>query len=54
MTKPEVLFLIDDYKNRLIDPIEMLSWTWLRVIINQIPDDEWNKYISKAAEVMRQ
>jgi hypothetical protein len=52
MTKTEALQLIDDHKNALIDPVEMLHWTWLRVIILQIPDDDWERYAASATEVL--
>lgn len=52
MTKAEALKLIDDHKNELVDPVKTLHWTWLRVTILQIPDDEWNAYLTKAAEVL--
>lgn len=43
---------IDAHKNQLINPMEMLHWTWLRVIINTMTDDEWNRVVEKAAEVL--
>lgn len=42
MSKEEALKLIDDHKNKLVNPIEMLNWTWLRVTILNIPEDQWN------------
>ena len=48
MTKNQALMVIDNHKNKLIDPLEMLDWTWLRVIINEIPDDQWNKATDRA------
>ena len=52
VTKAEALQLIDDHKNKLIHPVEMLHWTWLRVIILQIPDEDWEKYVGGAGIVM--
>lgn len=52
MTRPQALTLIDAHKNQLINPVEMLHWTWLRVIINQMTDEEWNALVEKAAEVL--
>ncbi len=52
MTKQEVLALIDAHKNKLIHPVELLDWTWLRVIILQIPDEEWDTYVGTAVGVM--
>lgn len=46
--------MIDAHKNSMGDPIELLNWTWLRVIINQIPDQDWEKYLSEAVEVLSQ
>ena len=54
MTKAEALALIDAHKNGLNNPVEMLQWTWLRVIINMITDDEWLECLIEAEEVMSQ
>jgi hypothetical protein len=54
MTKEEALRLIDEHKNRLLDPVEMLHWTWLRVIILKIPADEWDKAVEEATKVISQ
>jgi len=48
MSKQEALELIDSHKNGLLNPAEMLSWVWLRVIILQIPEDNWNQYLEAA------
>jgi hypothetical protein len=52
MTKSEALKLIDDHKNKMINPMEMLQWTWLRVIILKIEDDEWEDLIERAIATM--
>ncbi len=52
MTKQEALTLIDAHKNKLVNPVEMLQWTWLRVIISMITDDEWLDCLREATEVM--
>jgi hypothetical protein len=52
MKRAEALTLIDDHKNKMINPMEMLTWTWLRVIINQISDEEWEKATWKATEIL--
>lgn len=52
MTKVEALELIDSHKNALVNPVEMLHWTWLRVVINQIPDDVWMAALVKAEVVL--
>jgi hypothetical protein len=52
MTKDEALALIDGHKNKLINPVEMLHWTWLRVIILKIPDEDWERYVGNATETM--
>lgn len=52
MKKEEALKLIDGHKNKLINPVEMLHWTRLRIIINQIPDWEWEAAIIKAQDIM--
>jgi hypothetical protein len=53
MDKEEAIKLIDDHKNGLINPVEMLHWAWLRVIINQVDDHEWAKAVEKAGELMQ-
>ena len=52
MTKTDALNLIDDHKNKLINPVEMLHWTWLRVIILRIPDEHWEQYVEEACITM--
>lgn len=52
MTKAEAIALIDAQKNTVIHPLELLRWTWLRVIINQIPDHSWNMSVVAAEEIM--
>jgi hypothetical protein len=52
MDKKSALDLIDSHKNKLINPVEMLQWSWLRVTVNQIPDDEWETYRGMAQGVM--
>lgn len=50
MEKEDALALIDNHKNALINPVEMLHWTWLRVFILKITDDEWDTIMSRAVE----
>ncbi len=52
MTKEQALELIDKHKNSLIDPVEMLKWTHLRVIISMITEDEWIECLLEAGEVL--
>lgn len=54
MTKEEALRLIDDHRNKLLSPVEMLHWTWLRLIVLQIPEPEWELYVLGAAEFASQ
>lgn len=44
--------MIDTHKNKLINPVEMLHWTQLRVILNSISPDEWDELLSRANEVL--
>ena len=53
MTKSEAIAMIDAHKNRLINPIEMLGWTWMRVIIAAIRDEEWEDAVNRAVDVMQ-
>lgn len=50
MTKTHVLEMIDNHKNSLIDPVEMLDWTWLRLIVLNIQDHVWEELVLRAAE----
>lgn len=52
MKKKEAIQLIDNHKNGLINPVEMLSWVWLRVILNNLDDEAWEAALVKAAETM--
>jgi len=52
MNKEIALDMIDKYKNSMIDPVEMLNWTHLRVIINSISPDEWEELVDRATEVL--
>lgn len=52
MSKEEALRLIDGHKNKLINPVDMLEWTYLRVIILQIPDTDWEGYLNSALTVL--
>jgi len=52
MKREEAIKLIDEHKNKLVHPLELLAWTRLRVIINQIPDWEWDAAVVKAEEIM--
>lgn len=52
MTQKEYIELIDNHKNKLIDPVEMLYWTRLRVILNSIAPDEWERFCSRANEIL--
>lgn len=54
MTKSEALKLIDDHKNALLNPVEMLHWTALRVIILKINDAAWEAALGEATELMSQ
>jgi hypothetical protein len=52
VTKIEAITLIDAHKNALINPVEMLDWTWLRVIIDNIDDMEWAHAVQDATETL--
>lgn len=52
MKKIEAIKLIDDHKNKMIDPVAMLHWSWLRVIVLQIPEAEWERYLENAIVVL--
>lgn len=48
MTRQEAINLIDEHKNGLIDPVQMLHWTWLRVVLRELPDEQWNAALERA------
>lgn len=54
MNQDKAIELIDNHKNSktMVHPIELLNWTWLRVIINSISPDEWEELVSRANETM--
>lgn len=52
MSKEEALKLIDDHKNKLINPIDLLNWTWLRVTIAQLSDEAWEACTKDAATIL--
>lgn len=52
MRREEALKMIDDHKNKMINPVEMLHWTWLRVIINSLTEGEWETAVEKATETL--
>jgi hypothetical protein len=52
MTKKEALKLIDNHKNKLINPTEMLSWVYLRVIILNLNDEVWKTAYNEALKIL--
>lgn len=54
MTQKEAIELIDKHKNQLLNPVDMLDWVWLRVIILKIEPEDWDKALSKAVKVLSQ
>lgn len=51
MEKATALEMIDAHKNKLLHPVEMLQWTYLRLIVLSIPDEEWTKYVALADDI---
>ena len=52
MTKEQALKLIDNHKNKLVDPGEMLDWVWLRVIVLQIESEAWENAVAGATKIL--
>ena len=54
MTRTEAVALIDSHKNSksMINPVDLLHWTWLRVIVNNLTDEQWDEACGKATEIM--
>lgn len=50
MTKEEALKMIDEHKNSLINPVNILNWTWLRLIVLHMADGAWDAAVEKATE----
>lgn len=51
MTKTRALHLIDGQIN-VSNSEAMINWIWLRAVVASISDDEWEKLIIKAAEII--
>lgn len=52
LTREEAIKMIDEHNNKLINPVEMLNWTHLRVMLLHISDDEWVEIYSRAYETL--
>ncbi|MGH2638454.1 MAG: hypothetical protein ACRDF4_04130 [Rhabdochlamydiaceae bacterium] len=52
MDKQLAIQMIDAHKNTLIDPVELLNWVWLRVIILSITPQAWEQAVGIATEVL--
>lgn len=50
MTKQDAITLIDAHKNTLLNPVEMLDWTWLRVILMHLHDVAWDTAVENASD----
>jgi hypothetical protein len=52
MTRQDAIKMIDAHKNKLINPVEMLNWTWLRVIILKLDDKEWERALTETVKAL--
>lgn len=53
MRKEEAVALIYEHKNRkIINPVELLHWTWLYVIVSNLSDEAWEAALEKGMEVL--
>lgn len=52
MSKEDAIAMIDAHKNQLLDPVEMLNWTWLRVILLRLDEKAWEQALSNAIETL--
>jgi len=52
MDKNQILKMIDDHKNKLINPVELLGWTWLRFMIYNMTNEEWENLVERTAREM--
>lgn len=53
MYKEDAIELIDLHKNRLTDPMAMVYWTWLRVILMHLDEQAWDKALEEAKKTLR-
>jgi hypothetical protein len=52
MLREDAVKMIDEHKNKLIDPVDMLNWTWLRVIVANISDGGWSEAHDRAEVIL--
>jgi len=52
MTKGEAVRMVTDRRNRVVDPNEMLRWTFLRLFLLAIPEKEFERYMIEAENEM--
>ena len=52
MTRAQAITAIDETKNRLINPVEMLRLTWVRVILAHLTDEEWERALIASHSVL--
>jgi len=54
MTRDEAVLLIDTHKNneQMVNPVDLLEWTWLRVIVDNVSDDAWDEALERAKEIL--
>ncbi len=52
MDKDTAIEMIDQIKGSMINPVEMLNWIWLRMIIKEIPQEQWDIYLANVAGKM--
>lgn len=52
MTREEAIAMIDAHKNALLNPVEMLDWTWLRVILSELDAEAWYLACDKATRIL--
>jgi hypothetical protein len=50
--KEDALKMIDGLNRKIINPVEMLDWVTLRVIILQIPKRDWEIYRELAKDLL--
>ncbi len=54
MTRLEAIEMIDAHKNKLTNPVAMLRWTWVRVILHSLPDEQWQQALETAEKRLAQ
>ena len=51
MNKEDMLNVIEYFRESRTDVVELLNLTWIHVFINQIPDEEFERYMEETERI---